>query len=536
MQRIFDRILKPARRSPLTAIEALQQKTLNILLWGSGIASLLARLILLFLGNPGSPGLYIGIYLYMLGLITTLLMERYVSYTFAGLTFNILVIVAILLSDTELNLIQGESLIFFIFPIAIAGLLVRPWAGYVAAAVISLGVSFEVIRLGLGIPNIPIFLLFFMIALVIQQSTSRLQKAMEQEQKKSRELFESEEKYHRLIDLLPIGVLIHQDGKIIMANPASLKLVGARKSEEVVGTLLLDYVHPEYRSIVQERIRAASFDGKITEVSEEQFLRRDGSTFYADASGTPFLYNGRDATLVVFSDATDRRRIHEAIALQHLHIQEMSRKLLEVQEREKHLLSAELHDDLGQSLTSLKLMLELSNRSRSTINRQKKITEARELVVDLMNKVRNLSLDLRPAMLDDFGLFAALRWLYDRFESQTGITIQCNYDLNSQQRFESHLETAGFRIIQEALTNIARHAAVRQAEVSILTEGALKIEVADKGCGFDVDQALQNISNSAGLSGMQERGRLVGGSVEIISTPNSGTRVIANLPLEGSAQ
>lgn len=210
--------------------------------------------------------------------------------------------------------------------------------------------------------------------------------------------------------------------------------------------------------------------------------------------------------------------------------------MLEVQEQERHLLASELHDDLGQSLTSLKLMLELSSRSRSTTNRQKKIAEARGLVVDLMNKVRNLSLDLRPAMLDDFGLFAALRWLVDRFKSQTGMVIHCNYDLNSQQRFESHLETAAFRIIQEALTNVARHASVREAQVSILVDGDLKIEVTDNGTGFDIDQAIRNITGSAGLSGMQERARLAGGRVEFISKPNSGTRVIAQIPLAGNIQ
>jgi len=147
-----------------------------------------------------------------------------------------------------------------------------------------------------------------------------------------------------------------------------------------------------------------------------------------------------------------------------------------------------------------------------------------------MNKVRNLSLDLRPAMLDDFGLFVALRWWFDRFETRTGISIRCDYDLECKDRFEPQVETTAFRIIQEALTNVARHAPVKEAQVSLSTGNVLSIEVTDKGSGFNVAQVTREEADSVGLSGMQERVRLLGGSVEIISTPGSGTRVLAQIP------
>lgn len=536
MQRILDRILPPARSLPMTSIEALQQKTLNRLMAGAGIACFMMRLVLLILGNPGGPPLYFGTTIFMVGLIVLFLMERYVPYQAIGLTLVVFVTVAIVLADTPVRLIQGESLIFFICPVALAGLLLRPWAGYVVAGIISLGITLLVVYLHLGVPNVPAFVLFFMIALIIEQSTSRLHRAMQREQEKSRELSESEEKYHRLIDLLPVGVLINQDGKVVMINPAGAKLAGARKPEEVIGATILEHVHPDYRETAQKRIQAALAEGTKAEIIEQEFLRMDGTSFFAESSGLPFAYNDRPALLVVFDDISERKRAHEAITLQNQRIQEISRKLLEVQEREKHLLAAELHDDLGQSLTSLKLMLELTCRARPSSNRQKKVTEALELVSELMNKVRNLSLELRPAMLDDFGLFAALHWLYDRFRSQTGISIQYNHNLDCDRRFEPHVETAAFRIIQEALTNIARHASVQEAQVTISINGGLCIEVADKGAGFDAVQAIQKAANSTGLSGMQERARLLGGNVEIISKPDSGTRVLAQIPLMGSAQ
>ena len=534
MQRFLDRVLPPARKQPLNAIEILQKKTLNILIYGILVVSLLMRIILLALGDPGRPELYQGFIAAVAGLLLILLLERYVPFPLVSLAFDLFVIGTILLSDNELQIIQGETLPFFIIPIALAGLLIRPWAGYVAAGLVSGWVSFEVVRLGLGIPNIPTFGLFFITALVIHQSTSGLEQAMEQEHKKSRLLRESEELYHRLIDVLPVGVLIHQEGKITLANSACVKLAGAAQEEQLVGMRVLDFVHPDFQSAAQERMGQVNAEGKTIEPMEEKFLRLDGSTFYAESSATPFFYNGKPAILGVVNDITERMRFNESIALKNERIQEMSRRLMEVQERERRLLASELHDDLGQSLTSLKLLLELSSRAHASTNRQRHMAEARELVAELMDKVRNLSLELRPAVLDDFGLLEALRWLYDRFQTQMGIRVQCHYDPDLPQRFEAHIETAAFRIIQEALTNIVRHASVNEAEVSISAKKGLIIEVTDHGAGFDINQTMQDTTGSPGISGMQERARLLGGSLQILSWPGSGTRVIAHIPLTRS--
>lgn len=349
-------------------------------------------------------------------------------------------------------------------------------------------------------------------------------------------LRESEEKYHHLIDNLPVGVLIHQEGKIVLCNPESVRLFSAKGQDDLIGTSLIEHVHPDYRKLVQERIKAALTKDISGEIIEEKLLRIDGTTFFADVSGLPFRYGDKTSILVVLTDITERKRAKDAIAIQNQRIQEVSRQLVEVQEREKHLLATELHDDLGQSLTSLKLMLELASGTRSPAARQEGLKNARDVISELMDKVRNLSLDLRPAMLDDFGLFAALRWLFERFLSRTGIAVHCDYDLDSKQRFETHVETAAFRIIQEALTNVARYAGVKETQVTISTGRALFIEIADNGRGFDFSQMTQKETDSAGLSGMEERARLLGGRVEIISDKGTGTRVIAEIPLTGDAQ
>jgi PAS domain S-box-containing protein len=505
------------------------------MLMGIALTSLLMIISMVILDlthtiYTGRGLLYLASFFFLATAGVIALIERYVSSFAANLIFTILITIGIILGDEPRAFVEGQSIIFLVLPLVLAGLLLRPWAGYVVAALINLGEVAGFFIFHTGIPNISAMLLIVFLAWIVHQNTSGLERAVEQERKKSRALSESEEKYRRLIDLLPVGVLINQNGKIVMANPAAVKLARAKSQDELIGTTLIDHIHPDSRLMVQERTQAVLSKGINAEIVEEKLLRLDGTAFFAETTGLPLTFNDKPAILVVFTDITERKRAREAITLQNQRIKEISRKLLEVQEREKHLLAAELHDDLGQSLTSLKLMLELAGKAGSS-GRQKRLAEARELVAELMNKVRNLSLDLRPAMLDDFGLFAALRWLFDRFQSRTGISVRCDSDLDRKQRFEPPVETAAFRIIQEALTNIARHASVREAQVTISTDKVLSIEIEDKGPGFIVPRVIQNAAISSGLSGMQERARLLGGSVEIISEPGSGTRVIAEIPL-----
>jgi PAS domain S-box-containing protein len=347
------------------------------------------------------------------------------------------------------------------------------------------------------------------------------------------QLRESEERYRRLIEILPIGVGVHQSGKIQLINPTGAKMLGGENPDRFIGIPFLELAHPDDREMIVERIRNSQKGGTLAEPTEERFVRVDGSSFDVEVVAVPIQISGQTSMLVMFQDITQRKQTQEAIVLQSQRIQEVSQQLVNAQEHEKHMLAGELHDDLGQSLTSLKLMLEMAERAHSTPQRKTVMEDAHGLVSELMGKVRNLSLDLRPAMLDDFGLFAALRWLFDRFHSQTGISVLCKSNLDSDQRFPPAVETGAFRIIQEALTNIARHAGVKQAEVKIETGNAISIEIRDSGTGFDPIQGAQVGKTTGGISGMQERARLLGGQVIINSKKGTGTRILAELPLVG---
>jgi len=206
------------------------------------------------------------------------------------------------------------------------------------------------------------------------------------------------------------------------------------------------------------------------------------------------------------------------------------RQLLEAQEAERRNIGRELHDEIGQLLTGLKLILELMARSSSPPVGDH-LAQAQALVSELMTRVRELSLDLRPAMLDDLGLLPALRWHFERFTTLTQVRVLYNHMGIEGRRFPSEVESAAYRIIQEALTNIARHAQVNEAIVRLWNvQDTLGLEVEDHGVGFEAADVL-TVRSSSGISGMRERAFLLGGQFTVESTPYKGTRVLAELPL-----
>jgi PAS domain S-box-containing protein len=226
--------------------------------------------------------------------------------------------------------------------------------------------------------------------------------------------------------------------------------------------------------------------------------------------------------------AIDRARLVEKLNAGREQLSALSRRLVEAQESERRELARELHDEVGQLLTGLKLMLETSG-DRDGRRRE----EMTSIVNDLMTRVRGLSMSLRPPMLDDLGVVPALLWLVEHYTSQTGVVVEFGHE-GVSTRFPPAVETAAFRIAQEALTNVARHAHVKRATMVVDADAErLCVEVWDHGRGFDV-LATRGMA-SAGLAGMRERARLVGGRVTLESAPGEGTRVRAVLPLGGPA-
>jgi PAS domain S-box-containing protein len=302
-------------------------------------------------------------------------------------------------------------------------------------------------------------------------------------------------------------------------------LTGQTPAEGAAGGWI-DAVHPDDR----DRVRAAWGAAVAAQAPYEIEYRvraRDGEYRHLFVRGVPLADGPHPEWVGTFQDVTDRRRTEVALQVSEQRLRTLSRQLLEVQEQERRHLARELHDEIGQLLTGLKLQLEAADRGPAA-DIPERLAVARDVARDLTDRVRELSLRLRPTMLDDLGLVAALRWLAERVTAQTGVRVAFRFE-GCDRRFPPAVETAAYRIVQEALTNVARHAGTTEATVTLeCPADELTVTVADRGRGFD--RATVRRAATGGLPGMRERAELLGGALTVASAPGSGVTVTARLP------
>jgi two-component system sensor histidine kinase UhpB len=289
--------------------------------------------------------------------------------------------------------------------------------------------------------------------------------------------------------------------------------------------LVLEFVHPEDR----ERVRGIIDAGVRNQAAfgwEGRILRPDGEVRVVAAQGEPFPGGpGGSLRMVgVCQDVTQRWRAEEAL-------RNFSVRVQEAREAEAARIAREIHDELGQTLTALKMdvaWLERKLRPRRSALGEKLRGTAR-LADEAILSVRRIATALRPGVLDDVGLIAALEWLVSDLEARSGIA----------GRFECGIERAGlpreaeihvFRLVQEALTNVVRHSEARRVVVRVSRDAReLRVEVRDDGLG--IGRELVDNPRSLGLTGMRERARLLGAQLAIAPLPEAGTRVSLRCPL-----
>ena len=230
--------------------------------------------------------------------------------------------------------------------------------------------------------------------------------------------------------------------------------------------------------------------------------------------------------------ALQQARLFDEVSVTNQRVVQMSRRLVALQEEERRRLAQELHDEVGGLLSALQLAIKRPKSDEKGAREQTEI--ASELVDSLIDEIRTLSLRLRPQVLDDHGLVPALHWLFKRYEVQTNISVEFDHNVSDGTRFSSELETTAFRITQEALTNVARHAEVNVVEVRLSKESEqLVVDIIDMGKGFNPDDTRLR-EDSLGISGMIERAALLVGTLLLQSAPGSGTQVKATLPFNFS--
>jgi signal transduction histidine kinase len=274
-------------------------------------------------------------------------------------------------------------------------------------------------------------------------------------------------------------------------------------------------------------------------------LKKSGEPIDIDGVGHLVAWRGRPARLVQINDITERLRtqqtlesLNRELELSHERLRALSRRLFEVQEEERRRLARDLHDDVGQALTALKIQLESLARTGGEVAVRARVDECVDTVQHTLERVRQLSLSLRPSQLDDLGLAAALRSHLDRQARVAG--LQAHFETeDAPQALAPEIETACFRVAQEAINNVLRHARARNLWLRLSTAGGcLAISVRDDGRGFDLDAVRKRAADGAslGLVGMEERMALAGGSFELRSAPGQGTVVLATFPLAAAGK
>ncbi len=330
-------------------------------------------------------------------------------------------------------------------------------------------------------------------------------------------------------------LIVDADTRIITACNAAVHPVLGYTEEEMIGRNT-EFLHPTKERYLQfGELFRSQLDASGIFKAEYQLRRKDGRIIDSEHVVTEIRDDsGRRVSLVsVVRDITERKRAEEALREHAERLQLLSGQLVEAQEAEGRRIGRELHDDLGQILTSLKIYLQtLPGRSGSSSFSKKK-ADSLALIDQAVERIRNLSADLHPTVLDDLGLAAALRWLLDRQARQAGFKIRF-ISRGMEERLPPEIEATCFRIAQEALTNVVRHAHARNVRIELSRQqDELHLLVADDGIGFDPEsvRAESIRGKSLGLIGMEERALLVKGRLDIRSARDKGTELHVRIPL-----
>lgn len=260
--------------------------------------------------------------------------------------------------------------------------------------------------------------------------------------------------------------------------------------------------------------------------------------FLSIDSHLPNAYGQTEATLAqTFANQAavviENARLFEQVNTGNERLRLLTKKVVNVQEQERQRVSRELHDEIGQTLTAVKLSVQNLRRQESSNSMVTRLDETVKIIEQALQQVRSLSLDLRPTLLDDLGLVSTLRWYVDRQAKWGG--FKTKFVANPlEMRLPWELETTCFRIVQEAMTNAMRHANPQSVRIELLLDDeVLNLTIQDDGVGFDVTAAISRAAGgySMGLLGMQERVSLLGGNLAIQSSRGEGTVIKALFPV-----
>ncbi|MEQ1517647.1 MAG: PAS domain-containing sensor histidine kinase, partial [Usitatibacteraceae bacterium] len=351
----------------------------------------------------------------------------------------------------------------------------------------------------------------------------------------------SEQRFRGLVEVSPEAIYIHQDQRLIFVNRAAQQLFGAGRPEELVGRSIYSLFHPESERGVREANALVASGIATVPIMERKIVRPDGKIRFVEVAISAHDDAGGRAIQEVLRDVTERHLARAELERSHSELRHLSVALETAQEEERKRIARELHDELGQNLTVLKMEISglkpklalVANDPAAHATFNADIDRMDELLNHTVYAMRRISADLRPQLLDDLGLVTALEALVKQVSRSS--QIQCTLSLDADRlSIDERLATPLYRVAQEALNNMVKHSCATEATVRLARDanGILRLEIRDNGKGFSLED--QRKAASFGLIGMRERVYALQGELTIESGPKFGTTVRASIPDNGN--
>jgi len=351
----------------------------------------------------------------------------------------------------------------------------------------------------------------------------------EKERLVAQQLAVSERNYRQLFENANDAIWVHDlQGNITAANEAAAKLVGYDIIE--MGKMnVREFLSDESLNIASQIRHKLLEQEAVEQPYEQSLIRKDGTKAILKLTTSLVTENGKPIGFQhIARDVTEERRMQDSLRYYLSHV-------TKVQEEERKRIARELHDDTSQALYALSRQVDnfARNNSRQAPNTTAFLKELQEQLNKTLQGIRRFTQELRPSMLDDLGLLATLRWQVSDLEKQSGVEVRLTV-IGIERRFSAEMELTIFRIVQEALRNVEKHAQASKVEVKIeFCEGKTKISIGDNGKGFDSGRSLADLPREGklGIAGMEERVRLLNGNMRIESKPDKGTKVMIEVPI-----
>jgi PAS domain S-box-containing protein len=356
-------------------------------------------------------------------------------------------------------------------------------------------------------------------------------------------LRESQARFEGIIESATDAIIsIDEAQRVVLFNAAAERMFGCAAAE-ALGQPLDRFIPERLRAAHRAHVRAFGATGMTSramgKLGDLTALRADGREFPIEASISQTEVGGAKLFTVILRDITERKEAEEALSRSEGQLRALAARLLRAREEEAIRIARELHDQLGRCLTTLKLDLGWIEHGltggaagesalATLLEKAQRMSQALD---ETVHTVRRISAELRPGVLDDLGLAAAIEWQARDFQARSGVACIVRVP-DEDLQLSREQATALFRIFQESLTNVARHAQARKVWVHLGEEaGAVVLEVEDDGVGISLAQLAEH--RSLGLLGMRERAEAFGGEVELAGAPGQGTTVVVRMPVLG---